>query len=325
MGFNRTGNPEVDVALSDADADRDRDKHLAPVTQGLLAAGAIKSRTDVTIKAHQPVLIWTGRTAKSVTLPPADAQGPGIAMLVLVVNQGAAQLTVRTNAGDTISASPSGKELGTPAGSSLLLVSDGMSGWGVHLIGSNESDFVRAQSATAGAEKWYWANQSDCAALAGAALTAAQLYAMPFIAPKRLSRIDRLGFNVTALVAASNAKIGLYTNVGGPDNPYPGQLLFDSGDISTATTGAKTATLDLPLAPGALYWIVLHNSAAISVQCLAVGGCSALLGTDNTLGTTPVCGLQNAQVYAALPTTFPAGSNNIVAAPIPALARRYSL
>jgi len=324
MGFNRTGVSEVDVALNDLDADRDRDKKRVPLTGGQLAAGAITSRSDVTLKAHQSVVVWTGRTTKSVTLPPANALGAGVSILAVVVNQGAARLMVRTNAGDVISASPTGKELGVERGHSVLLISDGMSGWGVHLIGSSESDHVRSQAAPNGAETWYWANQGGNAALAGAALTAAQLYAMPFIAPKRLARIDRLGFNVTALVAASNAKVGLYDNVGGTDNPYPGSLLFDSGDIGTGATGVKTATLSLPLAPGALYWIVLHNSAAISVQCLAVGGVAPLLGTDNALGATSICGLQNAQAYAALPGTFPAGSANIVAAPIPALARRYS-
>lgn len=173
-----------------------------------------------------------------------------------------------------------------------------------------------------GLEMWYIANCVNALALTTGAATANVLRALPFVAPARGGTLDRLAFNVTTLLAG-NARIGLYKNVS-ESNLYPQTLLFDSGDISTATAGVKTASLAQDLEPGALYWVAIVGSAAATMRALAVGGCSHILGTTNALGTAPTVGISVAHAYGALPATFTGGGAAITAVPIPALAYRFS-
>jgi hypothetical protein len=209
------------------------------------------------------------------------------------------------------------------------LWSDGVSAWAGRLpipdIGSAIHDYCRGQTASSGAETWYYANCANCTALAGAALTANRMYAMPFIAPKRGATIDRIAIRVTTAVGGSNCRLGLYANTAASNDPYPGALIRDSGNVGTAGTGVVADTvISQALTPGALYWVVAHVSAAISIACMAVAGAGTFFGTDNTLSLTPTAGIFNSQAFGALPSTFPVGSTLITAAPIPGIAVRFA-
>jgi hypothetical protein len=78
------------------------------------------------------------------------------------------------------------------------------------------------------------------------------LTALPF-SVGRTTTFDRIGIEVTTLAAATNLRMGIYNDAGGP-----GSLLLDAG-LTTAdasTTGLKTATISQAL-PVGLYWVAV--------------------------------------------------------------------
>ena len=175
-----------------------------------------------------------------------------------------------------------------------------------------------------GLERWYYANCANATALTTGAPTANVLRALPFIAPERRARLDRIAVNVTTLLAG-NLRVGLYRNTSpGGQNLYPGALLADSGDISSGTAGVKSYTISQDLDPGEIYWLAHVGSVAATLRCLAVGGVGPLLGVSSALGTASSAGVSVAHTFGALPSTFTAGGAEITAVPIPALAMRFS-
>ncbi len=173
-----------------------------------------------------------------------------------------------------------------------------------------------------GLERWYYANVECAAALTTGAPSANVLRAIPFIAPSRGGVLDRIAIAVTTLLAG-NARIGIYRNTS-ESNLYPSDLLVDSGDLSTATTGVKAATINVSLVPGELYWFAHVGSVAATLRCLTVANASNLLGITSGLGTAQSVGVSRAFTFAALPSPFGAGGAEISAVPIPAIACRFS-
>jgi hypothetical protein len=139
----------------------------------------------------------------------------------------------------------------------------------------------------------------------GVALTANQLRAVPFVAPKGATLLTALGFEVT-LGLAGNARCGLYTNKA-DGNLYPDKLLADGGGFTTNAAAVKNVTgLAVPLVAGELYWLAHVQDAAPSIRCLTTP--TDVLGHSNdALGNIWV-DLRVAFTYAALPAAFPAGA-----------------
>ncbi len=187
-------------------------------------------------------------------------------------------------------------------------------------IARDESSF--RHTGGSGSEIWYIANLGNCTALTTGAPTANTLRALPFIAPARGGRLDRIACNVTTLLAG-NLRLGIYKAIS-DSNIYPGSLLAVSGDISSGTTGVKSYTIDLALNPGELYWLAHVGSVAATLRCMAVGGVGPIMGMTSALSTAPNAGYSVAHTYGALPSVFTAGGSVITAVPIPALAFRFS-
>lgn len=174
-----------------------------------------------------------------------------------------------------------------------------------------------------GLEAWYWANYPLSGGTTIGSPTANVLRAYPFVAPARPSSVDRIAFEVTTL-AAGNGRVGLWTNTA-DDNLYPDALLADGGSISTGTTGVKSATVDVPLVSGQLYWLSLVTSAAPALRTMQLYGLGVILGLPSTLGPFDNVGIYVAYAFAALPDTFPAGGAYLTNADTnPALAYRLS-
>lgn len=159
----------------------------------------------------------------------------------------------------------------------------------------------------------------NATALTTGAIAANTIYALPFVAPPTARKCAIIGFNVTTL-AAGNARIGLYKNKAAND-VYPGDLIVDSGSISTGTATVKSYNLPTPfeLVPGELYWLVLHADAAPTLRAMAMAGVYPTLGMPTALGTAAQIGWSIATAYAALPNPFTAGAVAITAVPLPAL------
>lgn len=178
------------------------------------------------------------------------------------------------------------------------------------------------QAGTSPIEIWYIANQENCTAMTTASPSGGPMRALPFIAPARGGTLDRIAVNVTAGVVG-NFRLGLYENTS-QTVMYPGALISQSADLDTNVTGVNGYTLNVPLTPGQMYWLVYHCSAAATIRAMAVGGVSSLLGNSNALGTAPNIGITATQAYGALPNPYPNGGAMITAVPIPAIAYRFS-
>lgn len=130
------------------------------------------------------------------------------------------------------------------------------------------------------------------------------LHASPIILAQRTS-IDRLGVYISTAVVASNIRLGLYASTSKTDLT-PGALLADSGNISSATTGAKTYTVALTLDAG-VYWIVVMTSAP-AVKCYGWDASTTpfSLAIDGLDGSS-LCGYSTNQAFGVLPNPYPAG------------------
>lgn len=84
----------------------------------------------------------------------------------------------------------------------------------------------------------------------------------PWVARGDLT-IDRLGVNVTTLLAGALAKIVIYA---ADANGRPAGRLTETGDLDLSTTGAKEATVSLTLREGAVYWVGVRYSSTATIS-----------------------------------------------------------
>ena len=138
-------------------------------------------------------------------------------------------------------------------------------------------------------------------ALATLAVGANTLRALPWLVVKR-ERYDQIAIHVTTSASGTTVMLGLYDDAG----TYPGKLIASFGSLDSASTGLKTATINLELEPG-LYWLALISNGNPTLGGIDAAAFPALLGS-----TSPYVQPNNS--YAAtlasqtLPTTFPANA-----------------
>ena len=118
--------------------------------------------------------------------------------------------------------------------------------------------------------------------------------------------IDQLAIHVSMAAAGGVARMGLYADDG---TLHPGQLIYDSGEINTTTTGPKTAAPPSPIviAKDTPFWTcLLCGVAAPKVKSSDVA-CLSALGVDNIAVSWSRSGFYAWRVYGALPAIHPAG------------------
>ena len=98
--------------------------------------------------------------------------------------------------------------------------------------------------------------------------------------------------------------MGLYADDG---TLHPGQLVYDSGEIDTTTTGLKTAAPPSPIviAKGTPFWTCFLCGAAVPKLKSSDSTCLSALGAGNTIGSWSFNGFYVNQAYGALPATHP--------------------
>lgn len=144
----------------------------------------------------------------------------------------------------------------------------------------------------------YHANWTTASTLTTTTGGADALQFFPFY-PAHNFTADQVAITIATGVASSNVRIGIYSD----NNGAPGTLLTDSGDISTATAGDKTATISRAFTAGTLYWLCLHRSAgSIVVRAIPKDGTMPTQWFTNGVGTEKTA----SQTYGALPSTPPA-------------------
>lgn len=127
------------------------------------------------------------------------------------------------------------------------------------------------------------------------------LYAVPIWIPPGTSPTV-LAVNVTAAVASTTIRMGIYADGGGK----PTTLIVDGGTVSSASTGERTVTI----APGALnggwYWLAVawQGGASSPTLQLANGCANSIVGTTN-VGSLPLpSGYAQTSISGALPTPW---------------------
>lgn len=150
--------------------------------------------------------------------------------------------------------------------------------------------------AKAGATTYYTIPGVDHFDVTSMTLTANRLYYVPFLVMSKIT-LDRLATEVVA-AAGTNHRVGIYLADG--DWQPSGAPLVDSGNLSSAGVGVKTAAISVTLNPGR-YLFALVADGAVQLRCLRGG--ASLFGFSTALGATPFnTELYVAFAYAALPT-----------------------
>jgi hypothetical protein len=141
----------------------------------------------------------------------------------------------------------------------------------------------------------------------------------PFIPDGNIT-IDELAIEVTTLIAASQARVGIYSANGGS---LPNALLTGQGTLlDCATTGAKASAITaLVLTSGTTYWLAIHTSSTQTLRSIAAG---ALLPLGHAATGTAIysCRRATATFASGLPTTAPAAT--LTSAAVPWIRMRQS-
>jgi len=171
---------------------------------------------------------------------------------------------------------------------------------------------------------WYAAGGANAVAMNTKTLVANTAYAIPFVAPDRGATVDRMEVYVTTGVAATNIRLGIYSNLS-ETGLYPGTLLVDAGAASSATSATKiTLTISQALTPGQLYWVVCVSNGAPTIRGISSNASLIDLGTADSSATTFTTHITATHAYGTLLTTFPTAGAAAATIGFPAVFRRYS-
>ncbi|MBG1268255.1 hypothetical protein [Nostoc sp. WHI] len=111
--------------------------------------------------------------------------------------------------------------------------------------------------------------------------------------------LTRLAVSVVTSVADTDLRLGVYSNQDG----IPKDLLIDSGNIATETSGIKEAIILLPSTPGD-YWL-----GGVTFKAPNLHTCASNLATNYDLGqSTPTISTANSglrNTLAVAPNTMP--------------------
>jgi hypothetical protein len=140
----------------------------------------------------------------------------------------------------------------------------------------------------------------NATALTTVAGAANRLDFMPFI-PALGFTCNELAVEVTTLLAASLAHVGIYDDLNGVPN---NRLAFSASALDCATTGVKTAAISQALVAGRIYWLAVLTSSTQTLRAIPLAG---LLPLAAPTSGTAISVLRRATfTFAALPATAPA-------------------
>jgi hypothetical protein len=175
---------------------------------------------------------------------------------------------------------------------------------------------AKGQTGLFTASRYYTAPSS---ARTTASLADGTLCAHPFWVGQPMS-FDRIGAEITTLIAASSVRLGIYADNG---RGSPGALIVNAGTIDSSSTGAKELVIATNLQPG-LYWpCVVPQGGAPTMR--AHNGTLFPVGAGSLATATGSGGIFSGVVTAAgavpgaLPASFPAITNYQAFSPLVAL------
>jgi hypothetical protein len=164
----------------------------------------------------------------------------------------------------------------------------------------------------------YISAATNSIALATAPSAAGRLDFYPFI-PFTARTIDQLSIEVTTLIAASQARVGIYSSTAGN---LPNALLTGAGSLlDCATAGSKVSPVSpsLALTVGTVYWLAVHTSATQTLRGIPLSALMSL-GYPVTGATAFSCRRATATFALGLPVTAP--TTTLTSAIVPVIKLR---
>lgn len=122
--------------------------------------------------------------------------------------------------------------------------------------------------------------------------------------------IDQIGIACSTAVASAQAKIVIYDS---DANGWPGELLYESGNLDLGTTGYKFASLTFTFQSGRQYWIGVRHSSTATIRTINVSS-AVNLGVNGSNGSNYFTILRRTITYAnAAPNPWTFVSTDLVA------------
>lgn len=303
-----------------------------PTINGAKLAQAAKTANYTMTSTDYVVRCDASGGAFTITLPAAATAGAGTIYKIIRtdITSSSTLLTVDANASETI---------------------DGMLTWKLHqgeflVVMSDGTNWVSISHPNPTVEGYYFLKDSTnnrryVAGLHNGIIgpttsttspAANNLWALPFVVSK-VTKFDTITFHITTADAGDNANAGIYYDDG---NCYPGALIFNTGSISTGSTGVKdtTITSSLQIFQPGLYWLAWETSATACQMRVLPNSTSLPIGFAHTSSdllaspTTPGYGYEVADTYGAtLPDPYPASATLLTTTPsasnpVPAIGLR---
>jgi hypothetical protein len=128
--------------------------------------------------------------------------------------------------------------------------------------------------------------------------TANVIYLMPFT-PSNSFTTSNLISNVSVAGAGVNFRMVLYSHSN--TTGLPDVLIYESPDLSAATTGVKTATTTQTFNAGTTYWLGIYANGTFSLGGVAVASLTQI-GMDNTAGQ--YSSINRIVTYGSAPNPF---------------------
>lgn len=135
-----------------------------------------------------------------------------------------------------------------------------------------------------------------------------RLYAIPFQVNTGASVADIAAYFIN-LATSCTVRLGMYAAVSSA-NPYPGALVFQTGDakLASGTSGVVICSVSPTqvVSTNGLFWLAFITSSTGAVACYRGGvGIGVSLGTNATNGWTISNLYVSSWGYGSLPSSFP--------------------
>lgn len=128
-----------------------------------------------------------------------------------------------------------------------------------------------------------------------------RLVLTPIWAPKSFN-IDSIEIEVTAAVAATVVRLGIYAN--DPVTDMPSTLMLDAGTVDSATIGVKALAISATLAQGWNWLGACAQGGNPTIRSIGNNGQPPVQNTVSFNGVSELNGYQLNGITGALPTNF---------------------
>ena len=119
--------------------------------------------------------------------------------------------------------------------------------------------------------------------------------------------VDQMQFEITTAAASTLSKLVIYSN----QNSTPKNKLYESTDISSATTGLKTISTSFIFTGGTVYWLgVVSNSNSVSIRTIPQANSQPIFTMSDSFASS-YNGWAISAAYGSLPSTVTVNSGNL--------------